>query len=252
MTLVFTSPESQKWFIPVADDAPRTYEMAITWHLADGSERNSHAGEAREVGGARSAGSALSGRTEMLYLGGGMRQVKAGEGVALNVLPDFSDPNLFYYLPNFPHIAKMEDGVPAIRLLVYREDLDTIPDNAPEATAFLSLDVDLAWPPEVLDEAASKLRLEDQLAQKPRLTPIFFTKGSVKLMLLDAVTQDDGAAQPGGDARPTAFVTRSWGPARRISSAAIGRSSRRSSPRRERPRFPGRSMASPRSESSIR
>jgi hypothetical protein len=147
----------------------------------------------------------------MLYLGGGMRQVKVGEGKTFIVLPDFSDTTQFYYLPNYPHIAKMEDGVPAIRMLVYREDLDTVPDNAPEAVAFLSLDVDLAWPPEVIDEAASKLRIEDQLQKKPRLTPIFFTKGSVKLMLLDAATPDEGAAPAAGDDRPTAFVTKIMG-----------------------------------------
>ena len=57
----------------------------------------------------------------MLYLGGGMRQVKVGDDKSITVLPDFSDPTLFYFLPNFPHIAKMEDGVPAIRL--FRHEL---------------------------------------------------------------------------------------------------------------------------------
>ena len=147
----------------------------------------------------------------MLYLGSGMRQVKVGEDKTLYVLPDFSDETQFYCLPNIPHIAKMEDGTPAIRMLVYREDLDTLPDNAPEVVAFLSLDVDLAWPPELIEEAASRLRIEDRLPQKPRLTPIFFTKGSVKLMLLDAVTPEEGGAQPGGEERPTAFVTKIMG-----------------------------------------
>src|SRR5262245_57630663 len=147
----------------------------------------------------------------MLYFGSGMRQVNVGEGRALQVLPDFSDPTQFYYLPNYPHIARMEDGTPAIRLLVYRDDLDTVPDDAPEAVAFLSLDVDLAWPAEVIEEAAGRLRIEDQLAQKPRLTPIFFTKGSVKLMLLDATTPEEGGARPPGEERPTAFVTKIMG-----------------------------------------
>lgn len=145
----------------------------------------------------------------MLYLGGGMRQVKVGENQAISVFPDFSDPNQFYYLPNYPHIARMEDNTPAIRLLVYREDLDTIDEDDPEAVAFLSLDVDLAWPPDVIERAASKLRVEDGLAQKPRLTPIFFSKGSVKLMLLDASTPD-GTASPTAD-QPTQFVTKIMG-----------------------------------------
>lgn len=41
MTLVFTSKEHQKWFVPVADAAPRAYEMGITWYMADGTQRNS-------------------------------------------------------------------------------------------------------------------------------------------------------------------------------------------------------------------
>lgn len=40
-TLLFTKNEPQKWFIPVEDSAPRAYEMAITWHCADGTEKNS-------------------------------------------------------------------------------------------------------------------------------------------------------------------------------------------------------------------
>jgi hypothetical protein len=147
----------------------------------------------------------------MLYLGGGMRQVQASEHETLYVFSDFSDPNQFYYLPNFPHIAKMEDATPAIRLLVYRQDLDAIGDNEPDAVAFLSLDVDLAWSPEVIERAASKLRVEDQLPEKPRLTPIFFHKGSVKLMLLDAATPEESAAHPAADDRPTQFVTKIMG-----------------------------------------
>lgn len=41
MTLVFTKNERQAWFLPVADEAPRGYEMTVTWYYADGSERSS-------------------------------------------------------------------------------------------------------------------------------------------------------------------------------------------------------------------
>jgi hypothetical protein len=141
----------------------------------------------------------------MLYLGGGVREVNIGDNQAIQVFPDFSDPNQFYYLPNVPHIAAMENNVPAIRLLVYREDLDTIDETAQDAVAFLSLDVDIGWPPDVIERAASKLRVENELAEKPRLTPIFFSKGSVKLMLLDAATPD-ASADPAATV-PTQFVT---------------------------------------------
>ena len=146
----------------------------------------------------------------MLYLGNGVRQVTVGEDRAISIFPDFTDTNQFYYLPNFPRIAKMEDGSPAIRLLVYREDLDTLEEGEEEAVAFLSLDVDVGWDPALIDEAASALRLEDGLDQKPRLTPIFFREGSVKLMLLDAVTPDEGDEPPGGEQR-TDFVTKIMG-----------------------------------------
>jgi hypothetical protein len=146
----------------------------------------------------------------MLYLGSGTRQIKVGEHQTLYVLPDFSDEGQFYYLPNFPHVAKMEDGTPAIRLLVYRQDLDEIGATEPEVVAFLSLDCDLSWPPDVIDQAASKLRVEDRLSEKPRLTPIFFHKGSVKLMLLDAMTPEEGAPRP-ADAPASQFVTQIMG-----------------------------------------
>jgi hypothetical protein len=61
----------------------------------------------------------------------------------------------------------------------------------------------------VIERAASKLRVEDGLAQKPRLTPIFFSKGSVKLMLLDASTPE-GTASPTAE-QPTQFVTKIMG-----------------------------------------
>ncbi len=146
----------------------------------------------------------------MLYLGGGIRQVNVGNGQAISVLPDFSDPTQFYYLPNYPHIAMLEGNLPAIRLLVYRENLDEIDDADPEAVGFLSLDVDLSWPPDLIDRAASKLMVDGTLDRKPRLTPIFFSAGSVKLMLLDAVTPDAGAPPPAGT-QPSQFVTQIMG-----------------------------------------
>src|SRR5262245_40624334 len=140
----------------------------------------------------------------MLYLGGGVRQVKVGQNQAISVLPDFSDPMQFYYLPNYPHVSMFEGNVPAIRLLVHR-DLDAVGDADLEAVGFLSLDVDLSWPPDVIDKAASRLMTEDVLSRKPRLTPIFFRSGSVKLMLLDAATQEEGATPPA--TKPSEFVT---------------------------------------------
>lgn len=146
----------------------------------------------------------------MLYLGAGVREVKVDENRAIQVFPDFSDKNQFYYLPNFPRIAAMEDGTPAIRLLIFREDLDTIADGDEEAVAFLSLDVDVRWDPDLIEEARGKLRTEEQLDQKPRLTPIFFREGTVKLMLLDAATPEEEDGRPAA-AQATKFVTKIMG-----------------------------------------
>ena len=41
MTLVFTKNERQAWFLPVPDDAPRAYEMTVTWYYADGRDHTS-------------------------------------------------------------------------------------------------------------------------------------------------------------------------------------------------------------------
>lgn len=146
----------------------------------------------------------------MLYLGAGVREIKVSDSRTMQVFPDFSDKKQFYYLPNFPRIAQMEDGSPAIRLLIFRKELDEVRPNSEDAVAFLSLDVDLRWDPELIEKARSAISLEDQLNDKPRLTPIFFRQGSVKLMLLDAVTPEEGTERR-PDAQPSEFVTKIMG-----------------------------------------
>lgn len=146
----------------------------------------------------------------MLYFGAGVRNIKVSDSRTMQVFPDFSDKRQFYYLPNFPRIAEMEDGSPAIRLLIFRNELDEVDPKSEDAVAFLSLDVDLRWDPDLIETARSAIRLEDQLDDKPRLTPIFFRQGSVKLMLLDAVSPEEGAERrPEG--QPSEFVTKIMG-----------------------------------------
>src|SRR5438128_7669950 len=66
------------------------------------------------------------------------------EGVP--VVPDYSDPRQFYYFPNRPHLAVDEHNRPAIRFLVYKENLDEITPDQEQATGFLFFDTSLAWP----------------------------------------------------------------------------------------------------------
>ncbi len=40
-TLLFTAKEPQKWFLPVIEGAPKTYEMSVTWYFADGTDKTS-------------------------------------------------------------------------------------------------------------------------------------------------------------------------------------------------------------------
>lgn len=143
----------------------------------------------------------------MLDFGRGAREVTVDDDQRLMVFPDFTDPGLFYYVPNNPHLATMPDGSLGIRMLVYRQNLDEIGEDEEDAVAFLSLDVDVSWPAEVIEQAANALRMSENLQETPRLVPIFFREGSVKLMLLDAQTPDPDSGQPAGEAEPTEFVT---------------------------------------------
>lgn len=143
----------------------------------------------------------------MLDFSRGTREVRVGDNQRMTLFPDEASDNVFHYLPNTPHIAKMQDGTPGIKMWVYRENFDDIADDDPEAVAFLGLDVDVSWDSELVKEAAQKIRLEDSLTEAPQMSPIFFTKGSTKLMLLDAQTPDADDAAPGEEAQPTKFVT---------------------------------------------
>ena len=147
----------------------------------------------------------------MLDFGAGSREVKVSETRSMQVLPDSSDKTQFYYLPNFPRIALTPDGSPSIRLLIFRKQLDDVATKEEDAVAFLSLDVDVRWDPEEVEKARSQICLEDRLKDKPKLTPIFFRQGTVKLMLLDAVTPDEGAERPAPTAQPSEFVVKIMG-----------------------------------------
>jgi len=143
----------------------------------------------------------------MLDFSRGTREVRVGDNQRMTLFPDSANPLVYHYLPNMPHIATMIGGSPGIKLFVYRENLDDIADDDPEAVAFLSLDVDLSWESELIEQAAAKIRLEDNLLEAPTLTPIFFRSGATKLMLLDAQTPDPDDAAGGDEPAPTRFVT---------------------------------------------
>lgn len=109
------------------------------------------------------------------------------EGVS--VVPDNTDPQQFYYFPDRPHLAVDEQGRPAIRLIIYKENLDELPEGEEHAAGFLVFDTVLSWPQKLLDKVATKLQDALNLRDPPRLTPLLFKSGSVRLMFLDRMTE---------------------------------------------------------------
>lgn len=124
----------------------------------------------------------------------------------LHCYRDFSDPRRFYYLPNNPKIAVFEDGAPAFKLFVFREDFDEIEAGEDEIVGFLALDADIAHPPSLIEGAAKALRSMFKLDDPALLAPIPYREGKARFILLDAMTDPD--AEPGKEPGPTEFVAR--------------------------------------------
>ncbi len=120
------------------------------------------------------------------------------------IFPDNADPKQFYYMPNFPHLAKTETGAPAIQLLVYQADLETVPPGQENEVGFLSLDVDLSFSDDEIQKAAARLRTDLNLDSDPTLSPIFFRSGTVRFLLLDDATPAPG--HESDPVKPTDFV----------------------------------------------
>jgi hypothetical protein len=124
------------------------------------------------------------------------------EGVP--VFPDYDDPNTYYYLPNRPHLA-VDEGRPAIRLLVYKTDLDELKPDEESVAGFLYFDTTLDWPEATLKKVARKIQDDQRLDRPPRLNPLLYKGGTVRLMFLDKMTTPPapaGTGQPAGGAQP--------------------------------------------------
>lgn len=127
------------------------------------------------------------------------------------IFADHADPNQFYFFPNFPHVAKTDEGKPAISLVIFKENLDELPEDGEDAVGFLSLDVDLSFTEDEVKEARAFVRSELQRFDDVKLSPVFFRRGSAKLLLLDAKTPEPGR-ETAPEAR-TPFVTKLLGTA---------------------------------------
>ena len=95
----------------------------------------------------------------------------------------------FYYFPNRPQLAVDEEGRPAIRFLIFKENLDEIDDDDESAVGFLIFDTSLAWPQDTLDKVADRIQEDLELENPPRLAPLLYREGTVRLYFLDRVTE---------------------------------------------------------------
>lgn len=112
----------------------------------------------------------------------------------LMIYRDHQDPNLFYYVPERPRLARNE-GVPEFIYLKYKRDITDNPALDPAVKeslggGFLAFTVDLGVSDEQLD--AIKEKLGAFATGEVKLTPIQFRKGSVRLS-----TSKDLADAPG-------------------------------------------------------
>lgn len=134
----------------------------------------------------------------MLYLAPPFRII---DGISL--FRDHSDPKQWYFGPLMPHFSTEFDeavdaDIPRLSLIKYRGDAGT--------GGFLNFDVDLGVKPEKLEDVAVQLMAQEQLDELPRLAPINYVDGSVRLMMLGADSAAE-EADPPPEGGPR-FVTR--------------------------------------------
>jgi len=125
----------------------------------------------------------------------------------VSIFPDHADPLQFYYLPMMPHLTVDGDGaaaLPRLQLIEYR--------GAAGSGGFLNFDVNLGLAPDVLASVAQDLKRQAQLSDNPRLSPVTFVDGSVKLMLLGAESPPPPGAAPGPPPPANAATAAPGGP----------------------------------------
>ncbi|CAA9411446.1 hypothetical protein AVDCRST_MAG94-6452 [uncultured Leptolyngbya sp.] len=99
------------------------------------------------------------------------------------LLPDHTDPGLFYLLPSAPRLANSADARPAFSLVQY---LGGDAGNQRIAGGILSLTTELTVPEEVLPRLQERLKakLSGDAAANIRLVPVLFDAGTVELVAL--------------------------------------------------------------------
>src|SRR5579864_7130905 len=110
----------------------------------------------------------------------------------VSIFSDHKDPLQYYYLPMMPHLTTdTVNGVtsPRLQLIEYT--------GAAGTGGFINFDVNLGIDPEALSEVKNELQRQAQLSDEPRLSPVTFTDGTVKLILLGAQSADPPTSSSG-------------------------------------------------------
>jgi hypothetical protein len=128
------------------------------------------------------------------------------EGVVVG--RDYSDPQQFWYYPNRPRIGTDEQGRPAVRLIVYKEILENLDATDDEVAAgFLLFDTVLDWEPERLKRVAARIKQDMDLDDLPRLAPLQYRSGKVRMTFLDRKSALPGDPPPGEDVPESEWVS---------------------------------------------
>jgi hypothetical protein len=110
----------------------------------------------------------------------------------VSIFPDHADPLQFYYLPMMPHLTSVKDAsgnvLPQLQLIEYV--------GAAGTGGFINFDVNLGMDDGKLSDVAQKLKRQANLPDEPRLSPVVFVDGTVKLFILGAQSPDPTATKP--------------------------------------------------------
>jgi len=110
----------------------------------------------------------------------------------VSIFPDHADPLQFYYLPMMPHLTMVKDSsgknLPQLQLIEYT--------GAAGSGGFINFDVNLGLDDDALTEVTQELKRQAKLTDNPRLSPVTFVDGTVRLLILGAESPDPSAAKP--------------------------------------------------------
>jgi hypothetical protein len=143
----------------------------------------------------------------------------------VSIFPDHADPLQFYYLPMAPQLTMAADSTgkttPRIQLIEY--------EGAAGTGGFINFDVNIGIDPDKLQDVGQQLQQQAQLSGTPRLSPVTFVDGEVKLVILGAADRRERprprpparASSPRSRVRPSRRSSATIRPVSRCSSISM-------------------------------